>query len=173
MSPLVKKYTTLAILFILFLWVGICQGQTVSLMDLKQLEHRLERGRDTVFILNFWATWCVPCVEEIPHFLKFSTKESKGPSKLLFISLDSPSKLDTIVSPFAVKHHMLGGTSEVYVLNERNQQRYIGQIDTSWSGAIPASLFVTDNGRKRLFKEQSFNLSTLESVWRSFRNEKE
>lgn len=173
MLVLENKIYTLFMLFVFLLQVGICRAQTASLIDLENLEQRLEQGNDTIFILNFWATWCVPCVEEIPHFLSFSKKKKTVPTKVLFISLDSPSKLDSIVSPFMLRHQMLGGTSEVYVLNERNQQKYIEQIDTSWSGAIPASLFVTDKGRRRIFKEQSFNLGTLETTWQSFRNGKQ
>jgi len=168
MRDLGKIPAVLYILFIFFLPIGICKAQEVRLMNLATLEERLEAGGDTIFVLNFWATWCVPCVEEIPHFLVFSNKEHAVPKKLLFISLDSPSKVDSLVTPFVRKNQMLGKTSEVYVLNEKNQQKYIERIDASWSGAIPASLFITDGGKRRVFREQSFDLEALESTFQLF-----
>ncbi|QNL49592.1 TlpA family protein disulfide reductase [Olivibacter sp. SDN3] len=164
MKALVKYFLLSAVFF--FYQLGKSNAQKVSLITLDQLEHRIDSGKDTVFIVNFWATWCTPCIEEIPYFQQLFNTQPDPVTKLIFVSLDSPTKIDSLVKPFIKKHHI---TNEVYVLNEQNQQKYIEQIDPDWSGAIPATLFITSGGEKRLFFEQSFDFQALEDTFLSFK----
>ena len=150
---------------LLFLWllliVCFCspaKRQTVSFLKLDGLEQRFEKGKDTVYIVNFWASWCMPCLKELPHFEKLgqSLKESKV--KVLLVSLDFKSKLKSAVVPL-VKRLKL--KNEVYLLDEADQQRYIERIDKQWSGALPATLLVNKTKNKRVFKEQEFTYPEL------------
>lgn len=130
-------------------------AQKVNLLTVDQLEQRIKGGQDTVYIINFWATWCAPCIEELPYFERFSTDRKQEPVKVLLVSLDFRSKLESTVKPFVKKMNL---QNEVYLLNEKNQQTYIDKIDKNWSGAIPATLIINrkHNSRKLIEKELSY-----------------
>ena len=110
-----------------------------------------------VFI-NFWATWCGPCVEELPYFERINSESINKPIKVILVSLDFKSKLKTVVVPFITKNKL---KAEVYVINEPDQQAFIEKIDKSWSGAIPATLFINTNKKVRSFYEKEFTYEEL------------
>lgn len=134
----------------------------VKLMTLDELETRFRQGKDTVYVVNFWATWCGPCVEELPHFEKLQQVYKKQPLKVLLVSTDSKSKLETSVKPFVKKHKLL---NEVFLLNEKNQQVYIDRISKDWSGALPATLVVNPKRQIRKLYEQEFAYKELEQAY--------
>src|SRR6218665_2369814 len=117
-----KKYI---VTFILFLGVNVVSAQ-VKLLTLNELDQRVAKGKDTTYVVNFWATWCGPCVEELPYFERLSSENTKKPLKVILMSLDFKSKLKTDVEPFVAKHKI---KSEVYVVNETDQQKFIDRVD--------------------------------------------
>lgn len=142
------------------------KAQSTDLLTLDQLNHRVEAGNDTVYIVNFFATWCGPCVKELSAFEKFNQAYGKKEKvKVLLISLDYVTDLETRVRPFVKKK---GLKNEVYVLNETNQQKYIDAIDKSWAGTIPSTLFVKNGGRK--FVEEEFSYIALETEYKNFKS---
>ncbi|PWS33928.1 TlpA disulfide reductase family protein [Pedobacter paludis] len=131
----------------------------VKLLTLDDLEKRIAQGKDTTYVINFWATWCSPCVAELPNFEKLRVANLKKPVKVLLVSLDFKSKLQKEVIPFVKKNNI---KAEVFLLNEQDQQQYIERIDKKWSGAIPATLFV--NKKVRQFYEKEFTEEELKST---------
>jgi len=131
----------------------------VKLLTLDDLDKRIAQGNDTTYVINFWATWCSPCVAELPNFEKLRISNLKMPVKVILVSLDFKSKLQKQVIPFVQKNNI---KAEVFLLNEPNQQQYIDRIDKKWSGAIPATLFV--NKKVRHFYEKEFTESELKSA---------
>jgi thiol-disulfide isomerase/thioredoxin len=128
-------------------------AQRVELITLDHLYQRVEMGKDTTYIINFWATWCAPCVKELPHFEKLSVYYKDSPLKVLLISLDTRSKMNQTVLPFVKKK---GLSNEVFLLDEKDQQVYINRIDSSWSGALPATLMIKQQHRKFFELELSY-----------------
>ena len=122
-------------------------------MKLDQLERRIHAGKDTTYIINFWATWCAPCIEELSNFEKLNNEYKKEKLKILLVSVDFKSQLTSAVIPFVHKKKL---KNEVVFLDETDQQEYIDRIDSTWSGAIPASLFIRDNKRKFIEKQLSY-----------------
>jgi len=146
-------------LFSLFLVFSfLVTNAQIKLLTLNDLGKRLAKGKDTTYVINFWATWCGPCVEELPHFEKVNKDAAKQPIKVILVSLDFKSKLKTAVIPFVVKNKL---SSEVYVINEPDQQVFIEKVDKNWSGAIPATLFVNTHKKLRQFYEKEFSYNEL------------
>lgn len=156
----------LLFIFILFFCSIAVQAQ-IKPLSVDELEQRISKGKDTTFVVNFWATWCSPCIEELPYFEEVNKKYVKEKVKIILVSLDFQSKLESNVLPFLKRMKL---ASEVFILNEPNQQEFIDKVDKSWSGAIPATLFVRDAGNMRRFYEREFNLKELEETLNSFRN---
>jgi len=122
----------------------------VKLLTLNELDKRIANGKDTTYVINFWATWCSPCVAELPNFEKLRLANIKKPVKVILVSLDFKSKLQKEVIPFVLRNQI---NAEVFLLNEPDQQQYTERIDKKWSGAIPATLFVNQKSRQLYEKE--------------------
>jgi thiol-disulfide isomerase/thioredoxin len=133
-----------------------CFGQKIDVINLNQLQSLTQAENDTVIVVNFWATWCAPCVKELPYFEALRSCSFAKPVKVLLISLDAPKNLKTKLVPF-VKNKNLQWP--VFLFNEPNPNHWINQINSDWSGAIPATQLISS--RKSAFFEQSFTHDEL------------
>jgi thiol-disulfide isomerase/thioredoxin len=131
-------------------------AQEVNLLKLEDLYKRVNAGKDSIYVINFWATWCVPCLEELPYFEKLYFNHKQQKLKVLLVSMDFRSKMQNTVIPFVRKN---GLKNEVYLLDESNQQEFIERIDPAWSGALPATLIYYKD--KRRFFEKEFTYPDL------------
>lgn len=129
------------------------------------LQHYLNQQNDTLYVVNFWATWCVPCVKELPYFEKLNQKYRNGKFKMILVSLDFPKMIDSRVIPF-IKNKKL--RTEVIFLNDPDANSWIEKVAKEWSGAIPATVIYRNEKRK--FYEQSFTEQELETEIQSFIN---
>lgn len=152
----------LAFLFLLFP-IGAF-SQQVKLLTVDELDRRVEQGRDTTYVVNFWATWCAPCIKELPHFEKLQQEKKSDKLKVLLVSVDFKNRLEKSVVPFVKKRNL---KNEVFLLDEKDEQQYIDRIDKSWSGAIPATLFI--NGKNRKFVEKEFTYDELLKEYQNFK----
>jgi thiol-disulfide isomerase/thioredoxin len=116
-----------------------------------ELNTFLTKDNDTTYVVNFWATWCKPCVKELPAFEKLNTESSDQKIKVILVSLDFPEKLETQVIPFIEKNEI---KSQVFLLDDADANSWIPRVSKDWSGAIPATLMYSNTARK--FYERSF-----------------
>ena len=131
------------------------KAQQIKLITVSQLENRIKQGKDTTYVVNFWATWCKPCVKELPEFERFKLSVKGKPVKVILISADMKSKLESGVQPFVKAHHLTG---EIYLLDEAPNS-YNEKISTDWSGALPGTLIVR-KGKKK-FHEAAYTYEEL------------
>lgn len=139
------------------------QGKTVGYTNFSELEKRFQSDNDTLYIINFWATWCGPCVEEMPYFEKVADDFTNKKVKLIFVSMDNPKILKERVIPFVREKQI---RSEVVLLNEKelSQTEWINRIDKDWEGEIPATLFMNNRSETRLFYSKGFSYEELEAI---------
>lgn len=134
-------------------------GVTVNAYDFAGLEYFLNRDDDTTYVVNFWATWCVPCVEEMPHFEKLGEEYKDDNVKVLLVSLDMPKMVESKLLPFIKDKDI---KNEVVLLRDPDANSWISKISPSWSGAIPATVIYKKD--KKSFYEQSFDYEQLVSA---------
>jgi thiol-disulfide isomerase/thioredoxin len=139
-------------------WAAPGRAQQVSVIKFADLQKRLGRQNDTTYVVNFWATWCAPCVKELPLFEQLNTTHAGKKVKVLLVSLDYASQLDKKVKPFLQKR---GFKSEVVLLNETDPNSYLEKIDPKWSGAIPFTLMWNGRQNKRATFERDFTAAEL------------
>lgn len=113
--------------------------------------HLLEQQNDTTYVVNFWATWCKPCVAELPYFQEISLAYQDKPVKVILVSLDFKRQIEKKLKPFLKKHQL---HPEVVLLNDGNTTRWIDLVSPEWSGAIPATYFYKNDNH--LFIEGEF-----------------
>jgi thiol-disulfide isomerase/thioredoxin len=112
-------------------------------------EKAIIKEDDTIYVINFWATWCAPCIKELPYFEKLHTDNPKV--KVILVSLDSRKDLEKKLVPFVNRKKI---TTQVVLLSDKDYNAWLDKIDSSWSGAIPATLIL--NGKRKLFAEREF-----------------
>lgn len=152
-----KKYF-LSILLVTSLFVVNAQTPA-SILDLTQYQNRIEQKNDTLYIVNFWATWCKPCVEELPYFENLANQYKNQNVKFILVSQDAKSRT-LQVSQFMQKNKY---TSEYFILSAGNPNVWIDKIEPNWSGTIPATI-IYKNGNKKDFHEGDFpNQKILEN----------
>ena len=132
-------------------------GISVKSYDYKTFEYFLNRKSDTIYVVNFWATWCKPCVAELPNFEKLNAEYKSKKVKVILVSMDMAKQVETSLLPFTKRKNL---QSKVIFLNDPDANSWIEKVDKSWSGAIPATVIYNQNQRK--FYEQSFNFEELE-----------
>jgi len=120
----------------------------LRVLSFDDLEPHLYSNSDTLYIINFWATWCTPCVDEIPDFVRIHEEHKNTNVKVLLVSLDFANHIESRVVPFIKKNNV---TAEVWILDDPDSNKWIDKVNAEWSGSIPATLFYQKN--KRIFRE--------------------
>lgn len=141
-----KYLASLMLLFLLSLaTLQAQQTASVEVIKYQDLEEIMRAADDKVKVINFWATWCRPCVKELPHFEALQKEYSTDELQVYLISFDDVEHLDSRVKPFINKKNI---TSTVKLLDETDYNAFIDKVDASWSGAIPATLIIAGENRK-------------------------
>ena len=139
---------------------------SVKIVRFADLEAVMKNNDDKLYVVNFWATWCRPCVMELPGFMEVNKVYQANPHfKMILVSLDMATVAETAVRPFLKKNKM---NVDTYLLDDnKHMNEWIPAIDKNWSGAIPATMFYR-NGKKLEFIENKMEKSELEQIIKKY-----
>lgn len=136
-------------------------ADAIVVVGAKDLERLLAEHRGKVIVLNFWATWCPPCVAEMPYFAAFYEKSDKSKVALISLSADGEDNIESAVRPFKKEHKL---PFPVYVLRERDPEAFKMALGTELSGALPATVIYDAAGKVRYVWERDTTLEELNKV---------
>lgn len=151
------KNKVLFIITFQFIFISI-YSQKIEVYKIDNLLNRIHNNSDTTYIVNFWATWCKPCVDELPDFERIDSIYNKQKIKVLLMSLDFKEELNSKLKPFIMKHKF---KSECNILDEANGNDFINKISESWSGAIPATVITKQNKSVNEFYEKKLSFEFI------------
>ncbi len=163
-----KKLNKFLIVLALLVLALRGQSQTVPVWKLADLKAAIHDSKEPT-IINFWATFCKPCIAELPHFQALADEYKSKGVKLVMVSVDLKEAYPSTVASFVKKLKL---TSPVVYLDESNADIFCPAVDSSWSGSIPASLFINNAAGYRKFYEEELSKEKLEAEIKSMLNAK-
>jgi thiol-disulfide isomerase/thioredoxin len=134
-------------------------AQEIKKIKITDLEKTIAEAK-TPLIVNFWATFCVPCIEEIPYFQQEVKNHAADNVQLILVSLDLSDDYSKI-APFAKRRKF---TAPIVWLDETNADYFCPRVDPQWSGAIPSSLFINNTTGYRKFYEEQLSHEKLKEA---------
>lgn len=154
---IMKKMITIALFFC---FTMALQAQQIPKLKMTDVVNSFSNKSDTVYVINFWATFCKPCVAEIPDFIKITNKYKNQKVKLVLVSVDLPSFYPNKIAAFAKQYNF---NTNIAWLNETDADHFCPMIDSSWSGAIPATIIVNAKTGVKKFWEGDVKGNFFES----------
>ena len=156
--------------FFCLLFSGYLQAQTLPTLSLEQLKTELNKQDDTLRVVNFWATWCKPCVEELPDFVNLAYQYHTEGRQVKFLLIAVEDKLTTIQNflqkkPYFQKEPAKKNLDALfYVLTEKDANLWIPAIEAKWEGEIPATLIINALNKLREFYPKQLSHTELENL---------
>ncbi len=135
-------------------------SQNIPVIKVTDLEKRIFNNSDTTYIVNFWATWCAPCVKELPDFDSISKTYTNQKVKVLLVTMDFKEDMNSKVVPFLKRKKIL---SEVLLLDELNADYFIPKIANEWTGALPATVIINNKKNIKHFFEKKLTYEFLKN----------
>jgi len=145
--------------FLVLFGAQLCAAQEVRIIKFQELEKIIHTESSQIQVINFWATWCGPCVKELPVFEKLNS-QGRSDVKVTLINLDFADQLKK-VNTFLERKNV---KSETLLLDEIDYNSWIDKVDESWGGAIPATLVINSRTGQRKFVEKELTEAELENL---------
>ena len=129
-------------LIILFQFFFSCidrSSDSIEIVDFEGFYSKIDLTTDKTYVINFWATWCAPCVKELPYFEKVNKEFKDKNVEVILISLDFPSQIETKLIPYLKRNKI---KSKVILLDDSKMNTWVPRVSEQWDGGIPATLIV-------------------------------
>lgn len=152
-------------IFFAFISAKEATGQKIEYIKVPELEKMLNSKENNLLIVNFWATWCAPCVKELPAFEKVAVEYEQSKVRFIMISLDFPSQIESQLKPFLKKNNI---TLDVSVMMDTDYNSWIDKVDPQWQGNIPSTLIVNHEKETRYFHSGEIDEPELRALINKF-----
>ena len=113
--------------------------ETIEVVDFDGLYSKIDLSADKTYVINFWATWCAPCVKELPYFEEVNKQSVDKNTEVILVSLDFPSQIETKLKPYLKRNKI---KSKVILLDDSKMNTWVPKVSEQWDGGIPATLIV-------------------------------
>ncbi len=137
-----------------------CYGQKAEIIKLPELQEIISKDSDKIKVINFWATWCGPCIKELPLFQQLHEERRDVAVTLVSMDLDLDPNPEKVYKFIARKNI----TASVVILDEQNPNAWIDKIEKEWSGALPATIIINMATGKKKFIERELHEGELEKL---------
>ena len=117
-------------------------NDSIEVVDFDSFYSKIDLSSDDTYVINFWATWCSPCVKELPYFESINREFSEKNVKVLLVSLDFPSQIESKLKPYLEKNKI---KSNVILLDDSKMNKWVPRVSEKWDGGIPATLIVNSS----------------------------
>ena len=157
----------------LFVAVGGCGSSATALRDISVVDRQgllseLESARGHVVVLNAWATWCGPCVEELPHFARLVESYGERGLRVITVSFDDPETIESRVRPFVEERDYPFTYLVKTLTNGDEYESFVNAIDPSWLGNVPATFIYDTSGKLQAVSHEPVTYSQLRGAVEPF-----
>ena len=139
------RKTLLVLVVLFFTFFFSCSDKfdrKIQVVDFDEFYSKIDLSSDDTYVINFWATWCSPCVKELPHFEAVNKEYSDKNVKVILVSLDFPSQIESKLKPYLKKNKI---KSNVILLDDSKMNKWVPRVSEKWDGGIPATLIVNSS----------------------------
>jgi thiol-disulfide isomerase/thioredoxin len=133
-------------------------SQTIEVVKFEKLQSKFKNKSDTTYIVNFFASWCSPCIAELPSIVKFSKENKNTKYKVILVSLDLKKNYLEVL-PNLIEKFQISQT--IYLLDESDSNSWINKVDKNWSGQIPATFITNGSTKKKKLITDNLNFETI------------
>ena len=138
-----KSLSLLTILyFVLFFSCSDKPTKNIQVVDFDEFYSKIDLSSNDTYVINFWATWCSPCVKELPYFESINKEYADKNVKVILVSLDFPSQIESKLKPYIKKNKI---KSNVILLDDSKMNKWVPRVSEKWDGGIPATLIVNSS----------------------------
>lgn len=147
------------LIFVVWLFLSVpALSQDITTVKIEQVIQEIDKQDDTTRVINLWATWCAPCVKELPYFDAVGQAHQDKKFKMILMAVeDDMEKVKRFISLKKIK-------TEVWFLDETDANMWIPKIDSDWQGELPVTLFRNTAASKNTFHSGQMSREELENT---------